>query len=121
MMQRIDVLRGRLFDRRRELFRHVSQAEDDLLWLDTDVPAELEEEAQETVIAGLLTRLDLRGQEEIAAIDRALLLIARGDYGTCQDCGEEIPIERLEALPTATTCILCAEARENAQRQRAAS
>ena len=120
-MQPIESLRGRLLDRRREVFRHVSHAEDDLLWLESNVPAELEEEAQEAILAGVLSRLDHRGQQELHTIDHALLLIERGDYGTCEDCGEPIPVERLEALPTATTCILCAEARENATRQRAAS
>lgn len=120
-MQPIETLRGRLLDRRRELFRHVANTEDDLLWLETNVPAELEEEAQEAILVDVLSHLDRRGQDEIQTIDRVLLLIERGEYGTCEDCEEPIPIERLEALPTATTCILCAEARENAMRQRAAS
>jgi DnaK suppressor protein len=120
-MQAIDVLRRRLMDRRRELFRQVTHTEDDLRRLDTNVPAELEEEAQEAVLASFLTRIDDRGKAEIRAIDRALMLIARGDYGSCEDCGEPIPIERLEALPTATTCISCAERREAEMRMRAAS
>ena len=28
-----------------------------------------------------------------------------GTYGICEVSGEEIPFERLEAMPTATTCI----------------
>lgn len=120
-MSRIESLRRRLIDRRRELLRQVAHAEDDLRALDTNVPAELEEEAQESMIASYLSRLDSRGKAEIQAIDHALTQIERGDYGTCEDCEEPIPIERLEALPTATTCILCAEAREAAQRMRAAS
>lgn len=28
-------------------------------------------------------------------------------YGTCENCGKEIPLERLEALPTARLCVDC--------------
>ena len=80
------------------------------------MPAELEEDAQERHLASVLASLDARGQAEIDAIDRTVGLIDAGDYGICEDCGEEIPTARLEALPTATTCVTCAEARETAAR-----
>ncbi|MFJ8528274.1 TraR/DksA C4-type zinc finger protein [Bacillus sp. NPDC094106] len=35
----------------------------------------------------------------------ALEKIEAGTYGICEVSGEEIPLERLEAMPTATTCI----------------
>ena len=108
--------RQRLVDRRNTLLRQVSQTEDDLRVLDTDTPAELEEDAQERHLAGILASLDERGQAEIDAIDRTVGLIDAGDYGICEDCGEEVPMARLEALPTATTCVTCAEAREAAAR-----
>jgi len=44
---------------------------------------------------------------QLQAIDAALQRIAEGTYGTCRDCGQPIPIERLEALPAATRCITC--------------
>lgn len=37
-------------------------------------------------------------------IEKALNAIENGTYGTCEVCGEEIPVERLEALPTTTYC-----------------
>jgi RNA polymerase-binding transcription factor len=120
-MQPIDALRRRLGDRRRELLRLVTNTEDEIRELDTNVPAELEEEAQEAHIATVLAHLDDRGKAEIEAIDRAMTRIARGDYGTCEDCEEPIPLERLHVLPTATTCVDCAAARESAARMRVAS
>ena len=53
------------------------------------------------------TRLALRkhSEEEIADIEEALTAIDEGTYGVCTECGKEIPMERLEALPTATTCV----------------
>lgn len=44
-------------------------------------------------------------EEEIEEIKAALQAIEDGTYGRCQICGREIPYERLEALPTALTCI----------------
>lgn len=41
------------------------------------------------------------------ALVNALQGIENGTYGKCERCGNEIPIERLEALPTATLCVTC--------------
>ncbi len=112
MATTIDDLRDKLLAQRRALFRQVSHVEDDLRWLDSTQHSETEEEAQEQNIARLLARLDDRGNAEIQAIDHALGRIADGTYGECEECGEPIPIGRLEALPATATCVFCAEARE---------
>ncbi|WP_203362112.1 yteA family sporulation protein [Bacillus sp. REN10] len=44
-------------------------------------------------------------QYELANINRALQAIEEGAYGTCIVCGQDIPIERLEALPSTVYCI----------------
>jgi RNA polymerase-binding protein DksA len=41
----------------------------------------------------------------LAEIDRALARIEDGSYGTCRECGKEIPVERLEVYPWASLCI----------------
>ncbi len=41
-------------------------------------------------------------------VDAALARVSDGSYGTCTSCGQPIPAERLEARPTAATCIDCA-------------
>ena len=43
----------------------------------------------------------------LAEIDAALGRIEAGTYGICTNCGEQIPIERLEAYPWASLCIDC--------------
>ena len=43
----------------------------------------------------------------LADIDSALKRIDEGTYGTCVSCGQEIPVQRLEAYPTASLCIDC--------------
>lgn len=46
-------------------------------------------------------RLGERESAMVAAIDQALMRIDEGTYGTCARCGKEIPLARLEAMPTA--------------------
>jgi DnaK suppressor protein len=46
-------------------------------------------------------RLGERESADVAAIDQALMRIDEGSYGTCARCGKDIPLARLEAMPTA--------------------
>jgi DnaK suppressor protein len=48
-----------------------------------------------------------RQQSELGDIDRALERIDWRSYGLCDGCGQPIPVARLEAIPTALTCIEC--------------
>ena len=108
----IRELQSKLLRQRHTLLREVAHLEEELLWLETDVESELVERGQDEVLIRLLARLDDQQKAEIEAIDRALGKIANGDYGRCETCGKPIPLARLEALPTAATCLPCAEARE---------
>lgn len=44
-------------------------------------------------------------EDELDDVNAALAAIEEGTYGKCTVCGKDIPYERLEALPTALTCI----------------
>lgn len=46
-----------------------------------------------------------RDREELAQINRALERIDQGTYGRSEVSGKPIPIERLEAIPYATTLV----------------
>lgn len=60
----------------------------------------------------------LRGREKVflEKIDKALIKIEDGSFGTCEECGEEIGIKRLEARPETTLCIKCKEEQEKAEK-----
>jgi RNA polymerase-binding protein DksA len=49
-----------------------------------------------------------QAREHLGEIDAALARLDAGDYGTCERCGRPISAGRLEARPTARTCIDCA-------------
>ena len=40
-------------------------------------------------------------------VDEALARLEAGTYGFCEDCGQPIAPERLEAIPTARSCVRC--------------
>jgi RNA polymerase-binding transcription factor len=47
--------------------------------------------------------------EAIAAqLERALAKLSDGTYGSCDDCGAEIPAGRLRIRPESTHCVDCA-------------
>jgi DnaK suppressor protein len=52
-------------------------------------------------IAAFITQ----AQEHLAEIEAAQQRIADGTYGLCTVCGRQVPLARLEARPTATTCV----------------
>ena len=52
-----------------------------------------------------------RAEDRLRLIDQALARVDNGSYGTCGECGEDIPVERLKALPFALLCVDCQEKR----------
>ena len=69
-------------------------------------PADLgNDNYEEEVTLGLLENEDQLLDEINDALDR----IEQGTFGRCEECGQEISRERLEALPYARYCVLCAQ------------
>lgn len=65
-----------------------------------DVASDLEQ--RERLVAQTRTE-----RIRLFAVDGALARLAAGSYGLCVDCGAEIQLERLIALPQAARCIAC--------------
>ena len=71
--------------------------------------ADSQEQAVELENAPVLDALDASGHDELAEVLAALARLAGGEFGACSKCGEDIPIDRLRAMPTARTCTTCAD------------
>lgn len=54
-------------------------------------------------------------EREAAQVEDAVRARAQGSYGTCKECGRQIPAERLAARPEATLCVDCQRQREGAR------
>jgi DnaK suppressor protein len=61
--------------------------------------------------------LNDREREKVHSIDEALLRIAEGEYGVCEECDEEIPMGRLKVLPFTRHCVKCKSDLEKFQAQ----
>jgi RNA polymerase-binding protein DksA len=68
-----------------------------------------EEEATETLELEKRLALENRLRQELAGIEHALDKFTKGTYGLCDNCGQPIAPERLEALPQASLCVKCKE------------
>jgi DnaK suppressor protein len=70
-------------------------------------------ETDDDAVADLETVLDVasleRDDEELQALEEALARLEAGEYGVCIDCGEAIPIARLQAELQAQRCVRCQE------------
>ena len=62
--------------------------------------------------------LRLRGRERglLEKVKAALQRIVDGEYGVCEDCGDEIGLVRLRARPVTTLCIQCKEDQEKREK-----
>lgn len=52
--------------------------------------------------------IDANAQDLLHKIGKALNRIDRDTYGTCESCGNPIPVARLDALPYTQLCVECA-------------
>ncbi|HUX64792.1 TraR/DksA family transcriptional regulator [Sulfuricella sp.] len=68
---------------------------------------DLGDESVADMLADLGAAMVDRQVIEVRAIEVTLKRLASGDYGSCVDCGADIPLERLRAYPTAARCISC--------------
>jgi len=111
------ALRRELTDRRRTLLdtRHSQQGELRALQSQDRTP-EYEEGAQIRLADDVLTTLSESARREVMQIDAALRRMDEGEYGECIDCGQEIPLDRLRALPFTLRCQEDEEDRERSLR-----
>lgn len=64
----------------------------------------------------MLLRIRERESRLISKIRQALQRISENDYGICEQCGDDIPINRLKARPVTTQCIDCKTKEETLER-----
>jgi DnaK suppressor protein len=114
--QQLKKFKTLLEEKRDEIVKKAKQTLAEDMALDAnDLPDEMDLASSEYLQS---FQFRLRGREKVflEKIDRALGKIAQGDFGTCDECGEEISVKRLEARPETTLCIRCKEDQERTPR-----
>jgi DnaK suppressor protein len=118
MVEKHDEMQALLLKMKDETLREISKS------LKTDAPAGNEEptgdiydQASSERDRELSLLLGDREREKVRYIDEALLRIADGEYGICEECEEEIPLGRLKVVPFARHCVKCKSDLEKQQAQ----
>lgn len=73
--------------------------------------ANFADSSQVTAERGEAEALAGRLRDTLEAVELALTKLDDGTFGTCESCGKPIGGPRLEAMPTARTCMECASKR----------
>lgn len=101
------ILDDRFYDLREEIRLELLETDDQTY---IELAGRVHDSAEASV-ADLLVDIQLadidRHVQETRDIDAALMRIAAGNYGVCNDCKLSIAIERLQAYPTAKRCHRC--------------
>lgn len=95
--QKLQSWREELLDESRETLTHLKEEN----WNESDLNDRASVETETTI--ELRTRD--RYRKLIDKIEHTIGRIDAGDYGFCEETGEEIGLKRLEARPVATLCI----------------
>jgi DnaK suppressor protein len=114
--KQLEYFRQKLLNWREELIEESRETISHLQHEVRDVGDEAERATRETENSLELRTRD-RYRKLLRKIDKALARIDEGDYGYCEETGEEIGIDRLEARPIATLCLDAQERWELRQRQ----
>lgn len=116
--KRIDAIRTRLMQERETLLLDLRQKNADAAAMgDTGVP-DPGDASMNDFLSDFLHLLGDSQRERIMMIDEALRRLEEGVYGMCENCGEAIPIERLEVQPYTPFCVECKELLERQETQR---
>ncbi len=105
---RLNHLREEILKSRDEILKSVSGIDDQISGFRGAQPAEFNERGEEEAAIQILAQLDYRQKKELSLIEEALARMQSGTYGICWHCGNDIPEDRLLALPFTTICKICA-------------
>ena len=114
--KQLEYFRQKLLHWRDELVEESRETVSNLQEEVRDVGDEAERATRETENSLELRTRD-RYRKLLKKIDQALMRVDEGEYGYCEETGEEIGLARLEARPIATLCLDAQERWELRQKQ----
>lgn len=106
MTSKLANIKNSLEERREVLMQRISRVKTGMT---AEHSADWSEQAQERQNDEVLEAIGNESQGELTQINRALERIESDDYTSCSNCGKDIALKRLEAVPYTHFCINCAE------------
>lgn len=113
----LEAFRKLLHERREELIHEASRTVDGMGQTREQFPDPTDRASLEGN-RNLMLRIRDRERKLITKIDEALGRIDDGSYGKCEECGQDIGVERLRARPVTTLCIDCKSLQEAQEKRR---
>jgi DnaK suppressor protein len=110
--KRLDYYKKKLQARREELLKTIARTEEEGRTADDDPTVDLADKAANSYTKEFLFGQTNTDRSMLALIDEALVRIRSNTYGACVECEEELQQKRLEAVPWARHCVICAEKHE---------
>ncbi|MDR2459080.1 MAG: RNA polymerase-binding protein DksA [Holosporales bacterium] len=112
--EQLEYFRGKLLQWKSELLRDSEDVRDMLE--ERNFEADPVDSASNILSQAFELRTKDRARKLIKKIDKAIAKIDDGTYGYCEETGEPIGLNRLEARPIATLCIEAQERHEKMER-----
>jgi DnaK suppressor protein len=109
---RLDEIREKLLKSRMEILAIASKVHKQIGLREASLDPDSAERATELENLDVLFAIDQESKVALRLITDAIKRIDAGTYGLCCDCGGEINVKRLRAIPYIDTCISCALERE---------
>lgn len=106
MTSKLAKIKKSLEERREVLMQRISRVK---TGMQAEHSADWSEQAQERQNDEVLEAIGNESRNELTQINQALERMESGDYTHCSNCGEDISLKRLEAVPYTHRCINCAE------------
>jgi DnaK suppressor protein len=103
---------AKLVEYKNALLGMVERTEDYGREADRDLSQDPADKASNSYTKELLFSQSTNERNTLKLIEEALDRLSDGSFGECINCGEEINIKRLDAIPWAPHCIRCQELQE---------
>lgn len=107
--------RKALLSKREELKQQLARRQDGLILTPANDPAD---RVRNIADRDLNVRYADRVYLTLSLVEGALKEIDDGTFGVCAQCGDEIALKRLEAVPWSPYCVTCQECFEMAEESR---
>ncbi len=108
-MLKYELIKDDLIRKKNELEQRLAKTQKHISHADGPPNPDFAEQATERQNDDVIYGLDDSARTEIAQIKKAIERIDSGKYGICLKCGEQIPFERLKAVPFTSNCKDCAD------------
>jgi len=101
-----------LLDQKNSLMKEAEKTVDEGLGVISEELADTIDRSSVETGRNFTLRLRERERYLLKKIDAALGRLEDGSFGVCEECGDDISLNRLSARPMATLCIKCKEEQE---------